>query len=73
MMNLSDIIKGFENLSCEEKQDIKKQLNFDWKHILPNLKLPEHILELFADQLNLDDVKRYQNVSQKFLDKYMME
>jgi len=31
------------------------------------LKIPEHILELFADQLDINDIIRYQNVSKDFI------
>lgn len=70
MMNFIDLINSFEKLSCEEKLEIKKDISINWKHILPNLKLPEHILELFADQLDINDVIRYQNVSNEFIAKY---
>lgn len=70
MMNLSDLIKGFDKLSCTDKDEIKKHIKLDWKHILPNLKLPEHILEIFIDQMDINDVIKYQNVSQEFITKY---
>jgi hypothetical protein len=69
-MNICDLINGFEKLSCEEKNEIKKQIHINWKQILPNLKIPEHILELFADQIDINDIIRYQNVSNEFITKY---
>lgn len=69
-MNITDLINGFAKLSCEEKNEIKKQIHINWKQILPNLKIPEHILELFADQIDIYDIIRYQNVSNEFITKY---
>lgn len=69
-MNFIDLINNFEKLSCDEKNEMKKQININWKHILPNLKIPEHILELFADQLDMNDIIRYQNVSKEFIAKF---
>lgn len=69
-MNFLDLINDFEKLSCEERSKIKKQININWKHILPNLKIPEHILELFADQIDINDIIRYQNVSNDFISKF---
>ena len=69
-MNFIDLINNFEKLSCVEKNEMKKQININWKQILPNLKIPEHILELFADQLDINDIIRYQNVSKEFIAKF---
>lgn len=69
-MNLIDLINNFEKLSCDEKNEIKKHININWKQILPNLKIPEHILELFVDQLDMKDIIRYQNVSKEFIAKF---
>ena len=69
-MNLIDLINDFEKLSCEDKNKIKQQININWKQILPNLKIPEHILELFIDQLDINDIIKYQNVSKEFLSKF---
>ena len=69
-MNFIDLINNFQKLSFEEKNVIKKQININWKQILPNLKIPEHILELYADQLDIDDIIRFQNVSEEFIAKF---
>lgn len=69
-MNFIDLINNFEKLSCDEKNEMKKQININWKQILPNLKIPEHILELFTDQLDINDIIRYQNVSKEFIAKF---
>jgi hypothetical protein len=54
------LIKNFNKLSCLEKTKIKSNINIDWKNILPNLQLKEELIELFADELNWNDVLRYQ-------------
>tara|TARA_Y100000389_G_scaffold154535_1_gene155061 strand:+ start:1045 stop:1269 length:225 start_codon:yes stop_codon:yes gene_type:complete len=69
-MNFIDLINNFEKLSCDEKNEMKKQININWKQILPNLKIPEHILELFADQIDIVDIIKYQNVSKEFIAKF---
>tara|TARA_B110000037_G_scaffold57559_1_gene70192 strand:+ start:6311 stop:6535 length:225 start_codon:yes stop_codon:yes gene_type:complete len=69
-MNITYLINGFEKLSCDEKNEIKKQIHINWKQILPNLKIPEHILELFADQIDIVDIIKYQNVSKEFITKH---
>ena len=64
--NIDEIIKNFNNLSCFEKNNIKNK-KINWKHILPNMKLTEQVLESFSDQIEWNDVIRFQDVSQIFI------
>jgi hypothetical protein len=66
------LIKNFDKLSCNEKNQAVLNIKINWKQILPNLKLNENLLELYADQLNWYDVFHYQinNLSKEFIQKH---
>ena len=61
-MNIFQILNEMDKMSLKEQTNISNT-NINWKHILPNMKLSEKILEIFADQLDWNDVIRYQNIS----------
>lgn len=60
---MESLINDFETLKCSAAR-LKKTIN--WKHIIKNLKLKEYVLEEFAEELDWNDVFRYQNVSSSF-------
>ena len=61
-MDIFQILNEMDKMSLKEQPNISNT-NINWKHILPNMKLSEKILEIFADQLDWNDVIRYQNIS----------
>jgi hypothetical protein len=61
-MDFNQILQNFNCLSLDEQELLKKNLKtqINWKQIIPNLKLSENVLEAFADELNWNDVVKYQ-------------
>ena len=70
-MDMNYLLNHFNTMSLKDKEQFKNSgLKLNWKHILPNLKLNEHVLEMFADQLDWNDVVKYQYVSENFYERF---
>ena len=66
-MELNFLLNHFNTLSLKDKEHLKSSCQkINWKQILPNLKLNEGVLEMFADQLDWNDVVRHQYISDEF-------
>lgn len=65
--DLNVLLNHFNTLSLKDKEQLKNSCQkINWKQIVPNLKLNEGVLEMFADQLDWNDVVRHQYISGEF-------
>jgi hypothetical protein len=66
-LDLNYLLNHFNTLSLKESVQLKNVIQkINWKQILPNLKLNEEVLDMFADQLDWNDVVRHQYISDEF-------
>ena len=63
-MDIENIIENLEKFSLKSKSTI------NWKIIIRELRIPERIIEKYIHEIDINDVLKYQNVSESFKNKY---
>lgn len=63
-MDIENIIENLEKVSLKSKSTI------NWKIIIRELRIPERIIEKYIHEIDINDVLKYQNVSESFKNKY---
>lgn len=63
-MDIENIIENLENISLKSKSTI------NWKIIIRELRIPERIIEKYIHEIDMNDVLKYQHVSESFKNKH---
>ena len=63
-MNIETLIENLNNCS------IKNKPKLDWKIIIKELRIPEKIIEKYINEIDINDILKYQSVSESFKEKY---
>lgn len=64
-MDIENIIENLEKISIKIKSTI------NWKIIIKELRIPERIIEKYIHEIDMNDVLKYQDVSESFIKKYL--